>query len=324
MTSKSDEECEKALQEFVRITNTDEACAHFFLQDTDWELGPALNNFYAKSAGVKEPLPPKTSSRTEMVDTATTSRKRKISDESFTIMSWNIDGLDRCNLATRFKAVCFVISSVSADAVFLQEVTPELVDDLKSNLRREYSILLATPHQPYFTAVLLKPNVELLDHNVILYETSGMGRAMQIVEGRRRGRHIKLLNTHLESTMECSSIRKEQLNQCFALMDTWKNCGDLAVFGGDLNLRDKEVGGIPSGISDAWISAGSDKNCKFTWDTIANGNKGSIKARCRFDRFYWNSCGPLQSASFRLCGQNRIRSCLCFPSDHWAIVAEFR
>lgn len=38
MTEKTDAECEEALRSFARITGTDEACAHFFLQDVNWNL----------------------------------------------------------------------------------------------------------------------------------------------------------------------------------------------------------------------------------------------------------------------------------------------
>lgn len=34
----SDAECEEAMKKFVQITKTDEACAHFFLQDFNWQL----------------------------------------------------------------------------------------------------------------------------------------------------------------------------------------------------------------------------------------------------------------------------------------------
>jgi hypothetical protein len=49
-----------------------------------------------------------------------------------------------------------------------------------------------------------------------------------------------LLNTHLESTAEFSEQRKTQLQTCFS------HCASFpaeynVIFGGDLNLRDKEV-----------------------------------------------------------------------------------
>ncbi|VDK30805.1 unnamed protein product [Anisakis simplex] len=34
----SDADCELALKSFAELTGTDEACAHFFLQDVNWQL----------------------------------------------------------------------------------------------------------------------------------------------------------------------------------------------------------------------------------------------------------------------------------------------
>ena len=51
---------------------------------------------------------------------------------------------------------------------------------------------------------------------------------------------ICVLNTHLESTVEYAKQRIEQLRKCFKeITDQEKNT--LVIFGGDLNLRDKEV-----------------------------------------------------------------------------------
>lgn len=76
----------------------------------------------------------------------------------------------------------FTYLRVAADVVFLQEMTSDLVQHIRKNLGGEYSILVATPNQPYFTVVLLKPHVKLHSHKAIPYTQSGMGRSMQLVE----------------------------------------------------------------------------------------------------------------------------------------------
>lgn len=49
-----------------------------------------------------------------------------------------------------------------------------------------------------------------------------------------------LLNSHLESTAEHSAERMNQLKVCFKEMnETERNVN--VIFGGDLNMRDKEV-----------------------------------------------------------------------------------
>ncbi|RCN29042.1 endonuclease/exonuclease/phosphatase family protein [Ancylostoma caninum] len=82
-----------------------------------------------------------------------------------------------------------------------------------------------------------------------------------------------------------------------------------------------EISNVPRGLADAWLAAGADKQTQFTWDTRKNDNKQAFGARTRFDRIFWY--GPLSRVKFSLAGQQRIRSCLCFPSDHWAVHCEF-
>lgn len=44
----SNAECEKAMKMFVQITKTDEACAHFFLQDFNWQLQAIICRHFRK------------------------------------------------------------------------------------------------------------------------------------------------------------------------------------------------------------------------------------------------------------------------------------
>ncbi|RCN47174.1 endonuclease/exonuclease/phosphatase family protein [Ancylostoma caninum] len=117
--------------------------------------------------------------------------------------------------------------------------------------------------------------------------------------------------------------RKEQFQLCMdkirEIISANPNC--LLFFGGDLNIRDDEISNVPRGLADAWLAAGADKQTQFTWDTRKNDNKQAFGARTRFDRIFWY--GPLSRVKFSLAGQQRIRSCLCFPSDHWAVHCEF-
>jgi len=54
--------------------------------------------------------------------------------------------------------------------------------------------------------------------------------------------HVKLalINTHLESTAEFSKQRTVQLKTCFEVCKSFGKEYNV-IFGGDLNLRDKEV-----------------------------------------------------------------------------------
>ncbi|VDK59866.1 unnamed protein product [Anisakis simplex] len=145
---------------------------------------------------------------------------------------------------------------------------------------------------------------------------------------------VHLLNTHLESMKEHSDIRKAQMQECFDLVKEWNDGRSLIVFGGDLNIRDNEadiecyyeilnVGTLPDGFQDAWVAAGSQHKWRFTWDSSANDNVEAGGARCRFDRLYFHGGGVFSSVDFSLHGKDRIRRVLCFPSDHWAVLAKF-
>ena len=41
------EECQKAVDQFVEVTNTDEALAQFYLQDRDWDAVKSINDYFA-------------------------------------------------------------------------------------------------------------------------------------------------------------------------------------------------------------------------------------------------------------------------------------
>uniref|UniRef100_A0A183EVU9 Endo/exonuclease/phosphatase domain-containing protein n=1 Tax=Gongylonema pulchrum TaxID=637853 RepID=A0A183EVU9_9BILA len=298
----SDAECERMLQEFARITRTDEACAHFFLQDFNWQLQasasfwlrqtllvacafvnkfvPALNRFFSYAE----------QDEAERATAKLTPPQKARTADKFTILSWNVDGLDLRSSTARFTAVCYTISKVGPDVAFLQEMTAELVQQVNRNLGGEYNILVATPVEPYFTVVLMKPDMPLISHNVARYEKSGMGRSMQLVESFTNGRRLLLLNTHLESMKEHSDVRRSQIQECYNQLKQWDDGKSIIIFGGDLNARNDEIGELPEGFKDAWVAAGSDSRYTFTWDTLRNDNRATGRGRCRFDRIFYNRC----------------------------------
>uniref|UniRef100_A0A8R1IRF1 Endo/exonuclease/phosphatase domain-containing protein n=1 Tax=Caenorhabditis japonica TaxID=281687 RepID=A0A8R1IRF1_CAEJA len=217
-----------------------------------------------------------------------------------------------------YRKVC-----VNPDILFLQEVVDREIEPI-DKLQSLYNIYYSNKGCQYYTAILVSKMFDVEKHDVIHFQNSGMYRTLQILQGSIGGLKVFLLNTHLESMKEHRSQRCAQFSFC---MDKCReiiqqNPGCLLFFGGDLNLRDDEVSRIPEGVKDAWESAGGDLKTKFTWDTRHNDNKqGYFNARLRFDRIYWHA--PLNKVQFSLEGRQRIRSCLCFPSDHWAINATF-
>jgi len=99
------------------------------------------------------------------------------------------------------------------------------------------------------------------------------------------------------------------------------------IFGGDLNLRDKELEGLlPENLIDLWVSCGARDTARYTWDLTRNSNKqmpGKYQPRCRFDRLYFRSSVPkmLTPEFFGLTGIEKVEGTQSFPSDHWAIIS---
>merc|ERR1712129_509650 len=72
-----------------------------------------------------------------------------------------------------------------------------------------------------------------------------MGLAVQAHCGSVK---LDLLNTHMESTADHAEERKKQLEQCLGVVSR-RPPDTSVIFGGDLNMRDKElasVGGLPT------------------------------------------------------------------------------
>uniref|UniRef100_A0A5S6QXT7 Endo/exonuclease/phosphatase domain-containing protein n=1 Tax=Trichuris muris TaxID=70415 RepID=A0A5S6QXT7_TRIMR len=312
--------CFRLCNEFAELTQTDSACGHFFLQNCGWDLAVAVAYFREKTRS--------SSSADDSTPAASDVAKR------FSLLSWNVDGLDPHNVKSRASAVADTILETKPTVVFLQEVVEENLTVLRKKLSPEYHELSRDTACHYFTKTFLhRDSASCQSEHVIPFEGSQMGRDMMVAQVTLFGQYsCCLVNAHLESGRQYSNVRKEQLSTAFSLMSAAD--ADVNVFfGGDLNLRDHEVGTLPEGIVDLWEANGSPVGEKYTWDGIRNGNiasKGGVgksyRPRCRFDRIYMKHSSPklMSPAEFKLVGKRTIRSALCLPSDHFAILCSFK
>lgn len=253
------------------------------------------------------------------------------SREVMTLVSWNVDGLNREHLHQRIAAVCDQILRLDPDVVYLQEVVPEI----EPSIRLQFAQYLCIPgdSQGYYVVTLLKKGtVEYKTHNVAAFTSTKMERHIVGAEATFSNKDLVLLNTHLESMSYSSEVRQVQLRRCF------RQCkkeppGKTVIFGGDMNLRDHEVesiGGLPGSIQDVWAECGSDPGSCYTWDMMCNDNLDfggkKVTARLRFDRIYVRHSEPrhLMPVSFKLIGQRRLETERCFPSDHWGVATQFK
>ncbi len=184
------------------------------------------------------------------------------------------------------------------DIIFFQELVPFTFDYIARRLSSKYMPIPGTEDSScdYLTATFLKLNqVHYEAHSIIPFPNTAMGRNLLVTKAFIGQAKIALMNTHLESTAEFSNERKAQLKQCFEIAKGMSPEYNV-LFGGDLNLRDKEVIGImPENMEDLWVRCGSRDSCKYTWDLTRNSNKhmpSRVQPRCRFDRFYFKMSRP--------------------------------
>ncbi|XP_054020156.1 tyrosyl-DNA phosphodiesterase 2-like [Dryobates pubescens] len=271
----------------------------------------------------------------DLTDDATTSNggvnsadlKQQEDDSSFSLLTWNIDGLDVGNLIERARGVCSYVRLYSPDVVFLQEVVPPHLGFLQKRLSN-YTIIPGNV-VGYFTAIMLKKSsVKLLKHEIIPFPTTSMMRNLLVVHVSISGIELCLMTSHLESTKPHSKERVKQLQIALKKMQE-ESESTTVIFGGDTNLRDSEVarlGKLPGNIVDIWELLGKPEHCRYTWDTQSNSNLNvTYKTKMRFDRLFLRPAaegGCVKPQSMDLVGLEKL-GCGRFPSDHWGLLCNF-
>ncbi|MES1905134.1 MAG: Tyrosyl-DNA phosphodiesterase 2 [Paramarteilia canceri] len=316
----------KLSEDFVQKTATDSACAMYFLQKNDWEIEEAISDFknsnIFQSKKISKPSP----------------NLEKDFEKDFSILTWNIDGLDERSQKSRFSAVLLEIESLKPTVIHLQEVTETFLELFRSsNLALLY--LVVEPEicdrTTYFVCTLYSKDIELITIQYICYEKSVMGRGMLICNFQLNNEiNLLSLNTHLESTSQYSGERIAQLAKAIKNISSvsFSNV-DMAFIAGDLNLREKEVvqnKNLFLDLNDSWVESGKDASTQFTWDTKLNHNSmlnnKSFKIRMRMDRIYFKIRDKSQivQKSFNLCGKIFLKASQLFPSDHFGIFSVFK
>ena len=124
----------------------------------------------------------------------------------------------------------------------------------------------------YFNAILIRSNPEILTDvsklEYLEFEDSMLGRYFLTHPIRFAGADLILMTSHLESCGVNSQERKRQFREILLYMRRRRSNVNV-IFGGDTNLRDKEVdavGGLPTEVLDAWVSCGSPPHAEYTWD----------------------------------------------------------
>ena len=186
---------------------------------------------------------------------------------------------------------------------------------------------------PYFNALLIRTSTvqtKATSLQSVSFETSKMGRHYLIHPIKFADAKIVLMTSHLESLAPNGAERKKQFSEILDYMKRQSENFNV-IFGGDTNLRDTEVsavGGVPSGVLDAWASCGSVLTTKYTWNMAENDNNGNAyqkPPKFRFDRIFIRpakEAKTIKPNTFALVGKERLRGCNRFASDHWGIWLE--
>ncbi|KAM6318941.1 tyrosyl-DNA phosphodiesterase 2 [Aegotheles albertisi] len=327
--------------DFAAITCSDAAVAHSFLAGSDWQMERALDAFFEPPLQKEEmmsgalPADAGPGSCIDLTADATTSNasgnsadsRQQEDDSSFSLLTWNIDGLDLGNLKERARGICSYLTLYNPDIVFLQEVVqPHLC--LLQMIAGSYTIIPGNI-DGYFTVIMLKKSrVKLLKHEIIPFPTTSMMRNLLVVHASISGNELCLMTSHLESTKNHSKERMKQLQIVFNKMQK-ESESSTVIFGGDTNLRDSEVtklGNLPNNITDIWEFLGKPQHCRYTWDTHSNTNlNAEYKCKMRFDRVYFRPAageGHIIPRSMDLIGLEKL-DCGRFPSDHWGLLCNF-
>ncbi|XP_068253181.1 tyrosyl-DNA phosphodiesterase 2 [Nyctibius grandis] len=333
--------------EFTAITSSDVAVARSCLAGNDWHMQRALNAYFERplekekteeeeeAAGGVPPASAGPGSCIDLTGDATTSNasvnsadsKQQEDDSSFSLITWNIDGLDIGSLKERARGICSYLALYSPDVVFLQEVIPPQLCLLQTRAG-SYTIIPGNI-DGYFTVIMLKKSrVKLLKHEIIPFPTTAMMRNLLVVHVSISGNELCLMTSHLESTKDHSKERMKQLQIVLNKMQS-ESESTTVIFGGDTNLRDSEVtklGNLPNNITDIWEFLDKPKHCRYTWDTHSNTNlNAEYKCKMRFDRIYFRPAadgGHIIPRSMDLIGLEKL-DCGRFPSDHWGILCNF-
>ncbi|NWX91505.1 TYDP2 phosphodiesterase, partial [Nothoprocta pentlandii] len=327
--------------QFAAITGSGEEAARRCLAEHGWELqvraapgtgtgrqrdgnGNGNGNGPRHGAAVVDLTTDATTSNTGVNGTAP---EQQEDDSSFSLLTWNIDGLDLGNQQDRARGVCSYLALYSPDVVFLQEVIPPYLCYLQKRAGN-YTIIPGNI-DGYFTAVMLKNSrVKLVKQEIVPFPTTSMMRNLLVVHVNVAGNELCLMTSHLESTKDHSKERIKQLQTVFKNMQK-ESESTTVIFGGDTNLRDSEVnklGGLPDSIVDVWEFLGKPKHCRYTWDTSCNSNlAATYTCKLRFDRVYLRPAprgAQLLPRSMDLIGLEKL-DCGRFPSDHWGVLCHF-
>lgn len=241
---------------------------------------------------------------------------------SFSLLTWNIYGLEPKFLEERTEHICNYIHSKEPTVVYFQEVVSKTWHMITRRLNTKYHLFYGVPKAHYFNGILIlkSPNIKCFEQEVVEFKYTRMGRYLLVVPVTYYGIDIRFMTSHIESLDRDHDVaeRKRQMKTVFDLMQGSYEKSIVSIFGGDTNAKDHEIHeiGLPVNVEDAWEACGSKAKKKFTWNTHV--------PVVRIDRVYFTNNGPLRPSEFYLIGGEKMDKFGCYPSDHFGVWVDFK
>lgn len=237
---------------------------------------------------------------------------------SFTAITYNIY-FGKEYILERTKSLVDLLLEKPYDLIFLQEVTPIVLEYLRQSPLKSYFFSKNSLSQGYDTLILSKTPLEY-HLEVSLYE-SKMGRKLEM--GFYQGMLVG--TSHLESIFppHSTETKKKQFQEIFIISQEYTNArypkkNIPILLGLDTNLTPNECYQTPNKWKDLFQEAGSPSPIEYTYDYQRNDLvKGKYKGR--LDRFFfYQKKHNLDLKDYQLIGQEEVCPKV-FTSDHFGV-----
>uniref|UniRef100_A0A0K0FYJ1 5'-tyrosyl-DNA phosphodiesterase (inferred by orthology to a C. elegans protein) n=1 Tax=Strongyloides venezuelensis TaxID=75913 RepID=A0A0K0FYJ1_STRVS len=248
----------------------------------------------------------------------------------FGLISWNVNGLHKVHSNVRMKAIIKKIDEKKPEIIFLQELSPSMAGVVDKYLAPIYNVLYErdeyTMYDNYFTAICVVKSIKVLGKDFLPFKNSKMNRGCHLVKIDLLSKKVALMNTHLESGKESSSVRIAQMEWCVKKMEELKIRGYDVIFGGDLNIRKEEATKAVAEKLDCFVKSGRPSKYNYTWrgeEVFSKKSNRSFIPKARFDRLYHDG-DFLHLSDYEHIGFEWLKNQDCALSDHLGVFTNFQ
>ena len=260
-----------------------------------------------------------------------------LKEDEICFLTYNI-WFGKHNFQNRIKEISNILEKYSPDFICLQEVTQTFLDYIKDkkfiqdnycysgNLTGYYDVLILSKHQVnfYFRKFNSNQSRKLLTCETFYSSNSKSDNNMK---------SLVISTTHLESLIENTKYRQEQLKVIFDLLKTCENCFTMGDFNYDPSSKEEvEI------YKDKYNDLFSIWKEKYNLTEEDGYTRPPQKTKqVRFDRLIFCKNENLELSEFSVIGKDPIEqdvdvgddkelmkeSIITTPSDHYGLYAKF-